>query len=64
MTEDSDEHEFHVVDVEIGDVPETDVVAVTLTDARGGRVRLHLNSDMAVLLRERLSAAIDKRAGP
>ena len=50
--------------IEVGDVHETDAIAVTLTDARGGRVRLHLGSDMAERLRERISAALDKRSGP
>lgn len=59
-----DAHEFMVTQVEISDVPETDAVAVTLTDARGGEVRLHLNTDMAELLREKIAVALDKRVGP
>jgi hypothetical protein len=39
-------------------------IAITLIDARGGRVRLHLSTDMAELLRERVSAALDKMQGP
>ena len=59
-----DKHEFKVTAVELDDRPATDVVAITLTDVRGGRVRLHLSSDMAERLREAVSAALDKTEGP
>jgi len=62
--EQQNEHEFIVTAVELGDRGAMDVVAITLTDARGGRVRLHLSSDMAELLREKVSAALDKIEGP
>jgi hypothetical protein len=32
--------------------------------ARGGRVRLHMDTDMAEILRERISAALNKTIGP
>ncbi|WP_167524528.1 MULTISPECIES: hypothetical protein [unclassified Mesorhizobium] len=41
-----------------------DGIALMLTDARGGRVRLHLNGDMAELLRERVAFALDRNMGP
>lgn len=58
------EHDFIVTAVEPADADEVGTIAVTLTDARGGRVRLHLDTDMAELLRERVAAALDKRTGP
>ncbi len=58
------QHEFRVTAVELDDSPSIDVVAITLTDVRGGRVRLHLSSDMAERLREAVSAALDKTEGP
>jgi hypothetical protein len=39
-------------------------IAIMLIDARGGRVRLHLNTDMAELLRESVSTSLDKMRGP
>ena len=41
-----------------------DGIAIMLIDARGGRVRLNLSTDMAELLREKVSAALDKTQGP
>jgi hypothetical protein len=35
-------------------------IAITLTDQRGGGVRLHLSKEMAELLRERVSTALNK----
>ena len=63
-SENQDEHEFMVAGVEPASGNIVDGIAVTLIDARGGRVRLHLSSDMAELLRERVSAALLKRDGP
>ncbi len=63
-SEDQDEHEFMVAGVEPASGNIVDGIAITLIDARGGRVRLHLSSDMAELLRERVSAALLKRDGP
>ncbi|HTV72064.1 MAG TPA: hypothetical protein VMF90_26335 [Rhizobiaceae bacterium] len=57
-------HDFRVVGIELADDDKTDSVAMILTDVRGGKVRLHLSSDMAGLLRERVSFAIDRREGP
>lgn len=57
----SDEHEFVVIDVERIEDQIVDGIAIRLTDARGGRVRLHLSGDMAELLHKRVSAALDKR---
>lgn len=59
-----DIHDFQVIDVTLADDHALDVVALLLTDARGGRVRLHLNEDMAEILRERIATALDKRTGP
>lgn len=61
---DQKEHEFMVAGVEPAADPSLDGVAVTLVDARGGRVRLHMDTDMAELLRERVSAALSKTTGP
>jgi hypothetical protein len=60
-SDDQDVHEFMVTGVEPASGNMVDGVAVTLIDARGGRVRLHLSTDMADLLRERVSAALAKR---
>jgi hypothetical protein len=57
-------HDFRVVDVAMSDDDRIDGVAVILTDARGGRVRLHLTNDMAETLRTRVAAALDKTTGP
>lgn len=58
-----DTHEFVVTDIQLAN--ETgNGVALMLTDARGGRVRLHLNDDMAELLRERVAFALDRNTGP
>ncbi|RWM79881.1 MAG: hypothetical protein EOR81_10125 [Mesorhizobium sp.] len=57
-------HEFVVADVQLADNETDDGVALMLTDARGGRVRLHLNGDMAELLRERVAFALNRNTGP
>jgi len=59
-----DEHEFMVAGVELAAGEMIDGIAITLIDARGGRVRLNLSTDMAELLREKVSAALDKTQGP
>lgn len=59
-----DEHEFMVAAVELAAGRAPDGIAVILTDARGGRVRLNLTIDMAEQLREKVSAALDKVQGP
>ena len=59
-----DEHEFMVAGVELGADDKVHGIAITLIDARGGRVHLHLSTDMAELLRERVSGALDKMQGP
>lgn len=56
-------HDFVVTAVEPSDEDAIEKVVVTLTDARGGKVRLHLSSDMAESLRRRVSAALDKSKG-
>lgn len=61
---DRDMHDFEVTAVELSDDSKRDSVAVTLTDARGGKVRLHLNTDMAEILRAHLEKAIDRTEGP
>lgn len=61
--QDRDTHEFVVTDVQLADETD-DGVALMLTDARGGRVRLHLNADMAELLREKVAFALDRNTGP
>ncbi len=61
---DRKEHEFMVAAVEPAQDDTLDGVAVTLVDARGGRVRLHMDTDMAEILRERISAALSKTTGP
>jgi hypothetical protein len=58
-----DEHEFMVAGVELAAGDMVHGIAITLTDARGGRVRLHLSTEMAELLRERVSTALDKAQG-
>lgn len=64
LTSPRDTHDFRVTDVELSDDETLDGVAVVLTDARGGRVRLHLSMDMAELLRERVAMAVERRQGP
>ena len=59
-----DEHEFMVAGVELAADQMVHGIAITLIDARGGRVRLHLSKEMAELLRERVSTALDKLQGP
>lgn len=64
MPDDRDTHDFQVTDIQLADEEGVDGAVLMLTDIRGGRVRLHLNSDMAELMRERVAAALDKRTGP
>ena len=59
-----DEHDFTVAGVELTAGEMIDGIAIMLIDARGGRVRLNLSTDMAELLREKVSAALDKTQGP
>jgi hypothetical protein len=59
-----DEHEFMVAGVELAAGEMIHGIAITLIDARGGRVRLHLSTDMAELLRKKVSTALDKLQGP
>lgn len=59
-----DEHDFMVAGVELAAGEMIDGIAIMLIDARGGRVRLNLSTDMAELLREKVSAALDKTQGP
>jgi hypothetical protein len=59
-----DEHEFMVTGVELAAGQLIDGIAVKLIDARGGRVRVNLSIEMAELLREKVSAALDKMQGP
>lgn len=61
---DQDIQDFVVTDVQMADDSDVNRVAIILADARGGSIRLHLNADMAELLRERVSKAIDRKAGP
>ncbi|PWK70661.1 hypothetical protein [Aminobacter sp. AP02] len=58
------EHEFMVASVESARDDTLDGIAVTLVDVRGGRVRLHMDPDIAEILRERISAALNKTIGP
>ena len=59
-----DEYDFTVDGVELTAGEMIDGIAIMLIDARGGRVRLNLSTDMAELLREKVSAALDKTQGP
>ncbi|ODT06313.1 MAG: hypothetical protein ABS58_12155 [Mesorhizobium sp. SCN 65-20] len=59
-----DTHEFMVTAVEPARDDKLDGVALTLVDARGGRVRLHMHADIAEVMRERISAALSKTMGP
>jgi len=59
-----DSHEFIVTDVQLAEGDVADGIALVLKDARGGRVRLHLNSDMAELLSEKVAFAMSKNTGP
>ena len=61
---DRNEHEFIVTAVDLAAEQEIDAIAITLTDARGGRVRLHLSTDMAEQLRDRVSSGLVKLQGP
>jgi hypothetical protein len=53
-----------VIAVDLAAVQAIDAIAITLTDARGGRVRLHLSADMAEQLRERVTLGLNKLQGP
>ena len=64
MSENRDTHDFQVTDIRLENEEGMDGAVLMLTDIRGGRVRLHLNADMAELMRERVSAALDRRTGP
>lgn len=64
MVSDRDSHDFVVTNVETTDDDKPERVSIVLTDERGERVRLHLNMDMAEMLRERVAAALDKATGP
>lgn len=64
LDQNEDTHEFVVTDVQLVDKQADDLVALILTDVRGGRVRLRLNGDMAEVLRERIAFALDKSTGP
>ena len=57
MVDAKDEHVFVVTAVELAQRPSSDSVAVKLTDARGGRVTLHMSPDMAELMRVELAMA-------
>ena len=59
-----DEHEFMVAGVELAVGEMIDGIAIMLIDMRGGRVRLNLSTDMAELLRKKVSVALDKMQGP
>ena len=59
-----DSHEFIVTGVELADDQSADGVAIVLQDAHGGKVRLHLNSEMAELLRSKVALALAKKRGP
>lgn len=61
---DKDTHEFLVTAVEPARDDKLDGVALTLVDARGGRVRLHMHADIAEMVRERISAELSKTMGP
>lgn len=61
---DENAHEFVVTAVEPVADDTLDGVAVMLVDARGGRVRLHMDTDMAEVLCSRISAALNKTMGP
>jgi hypothetical protein len=58
-----DEHEFMVAGVELATGEMNHDIAITLIDQRGGKVRLHLSTEMAELLRDRVSTALDKTKG-
>lgn len=57
MVDAQDEHVFVVTAVELAERPSAGSVAVKLTDARGGRVTLHMSPDMAELMRIELAIA-------
>lgn len=59
-----DSHEFLVTAVEHARDDKLDGIALMLIDARGGRVRLHMHTDIAEVLREHISAALAKTTGP
>lgn len=59
-----DSHEFMVAAVEPARDDKLDGVALTLVDARGGRVRLHMHAEIAETLRQCISSALSKTMGP
>ena len=65
IDKDGNSHEFVVSGVELaGDDDSADGVAIVLQDVHGGKVRLHLNSEMAELLRSKVALALIKKTGP
>ena len=64
IDKDLDAHEFIVTDVQLADGDVAYGIVLMLKDARGGRVRLHLNSDMAELLSEKVAFSLSNKIGP
>ena len=60
---DRNNHEFIVSGVELTEDASADEIAIVLDDAGGGKVRLHLNSEMAELLRSKLDLVLAKKTG-
>jgi len=66
MAEDKDRnsHEFIVSGVALAEDDSAEGIAIVLEDVHGGRVRLHLNSEMAELLSSKVALAVTKKTGP
>ncbi len=61
---DRNSHEFIVSGVELADDQGADGIAFVLEDAHGGKVRLHLNREVAELLRSKVALALTKKTKP
>lgn len=58
MVAEKDSHEFMVSGVEHATDMMVDGIAIRLSDARGGQVRLHLSTEMAQVLCDKIKEAL------
>jgi hypothetical protein len=66
MAQDKDRnsHEFIVSGVELVEDDSDDRFVIVLDDVHGGKVRLHLNNEMAELLSSKVSLTVTKKLDP
>lgn len=60
---DRNSHEFIVSGVELAEYDSADGIAIVLEDVHGGKVRLHLNREMAQQMCSRVAHALTKKTG-